>query len=115
MHKKTKYQIISLIAPSVICLLVWMFIPLLLAVNFSFQDFYLQDSSKTGYVGFKNYYYLFKERNFFTSIITTVIFVVSIISITVALGVSFSILFNQDVYGKGVARVLVISLINLFL
>ena len=109
MTKKIKFQILSLIAPAVICLLIWMIVPLLLALNFSFQDFYLLDSSKTGYVGFKNYYYLFKEVNFFSSLFTTLIFVVSIISITVVLGITLSILFNQDVYGKGIARILVIS------
>ena len=55
-------QILSLIAPSVICLLIWMLVPLILAINFSFQDYYLQDLSKTGYVGFKNYYYLFSNK-----------------------------------------------------
>ena len=109
MKKKYNLQILSLITPSVICLLIWMLVPLLLAINFSFQDYYLQDLSKTGYVGFKNYYYLFNERNFISSLITTLIFVFSIILFTVTLGLALSVLLNQDFYGKGVTRILVIS------
>ena len=109
MRNKYNFQILTLIAPSVICLLIWMMVPLLLAINFSFQDFYLQDLSKTGYVGFKNYFYLFNERNFLSSLITTLIFVISIILFTVTLGLTLSVLLNQDFYGKGLTRILVIS------
>ncbi len=98
-----------LVAPSVIALLLWMVVPLAMAVWFSFQRYNLLSPENREFVGFTNFAYILSDGALWTSIGITLVLVVSVLVITIGLGTVLAVLFNQDFPGRGVARVLAIS------
>ncbi|MGB9142262.1 MAG: sugar ABC transporter permease, partial [Aestuariivirga sp.] len=60
------------LAPSVAVLAAWSFIPLALTIYFAFLRYNLQDPDNTGWAGFSNFYYFFKDPYFTKDLINTV-------------------------------------------
>ena len=90
-------------------LLLWMIVPLVMTVWFSFQRYNLLDPSTYGFAGIDNYAYLVTDPDFWVSLTNTLILLVSVLVITVGLGTLLAVLFDQDFPGRGIARVLAIS------
>ncbi len=63
------------LAPSVVALSAWAFVPLALALYFAFLRYNLQDPDNTGWAGFSNFYYFFKDPYFLKDLINTVLLV----------------------------------------
>jgi sorbitol/mannitol transport system permease protein len=110
-QKRSRQRIpaLWLVAPSVIALVLWMVIPLAMAIWFAFQRYNLLQPEKRAFVGFDNFTYILTDPALWTSIGITLILVVSVLAITIGLGTMLAVLFNQDFAGRGVARVLAIS------
>jgi sorbitol/mannitol transport system permease protein len=100
---------LPLMAPSVIVLLLWMIVPLALTVWFSFQRYNLVVPTISGFAGFENYQYLLTDPALWTAMLNTLYLVGWVLVITVALGTLFAVLFDQEFWGRGVARLLVIA------
>jgi sorbitol/mannitol transport system permease protein len=98
-----------LVWPSVAVLLVWMIVPLALTLYFSFRNYNLTDPTQTGWAGFSNYSYLLTDDSFITSIINTVLLVGGVLIATVVFGTLFAVLFDQEFFGQGAARLFVIA------
>jgi sorbitol/mannitol transport system permease protein len=98
-----------LMAPSFIPLLLWMIVPLVMTIYFSFIHYSLLNPTVTGFAGFDNYLYLVGDPAFVPAIINTIIFMVSVLVITVVVGVLLAVLYDQDFFGKNVAMLLVIA------
>lgn len=98
-----------LMAPSFIPLLLWMIVPLVMTIYFSFIHYNLLNPTVTGFAGFDNYQYLVGDPAFVPAIINTIIFMVSVLVITVVVGVLLAVLYDQDFFGKNVAMLLVIA------
>ncbi len=98
-----------LVWPSIAALLVWMIVPLALTLYFSFRNFSLVDPTQTGWAGFGNYTYLLTDDSFITSIINTVLLVGGVLIATIIFGTLFAVLFDQDFFGQGAARLFVIA------
>ena len=98
-----------LVWPSIGVLLVWMIVPLALTVFFSFRNYNLTDPTQVGWAGFNNYINLLTDDSFITSIINTVLLVGGVLIATVVLGTLFAVLFDQDFFGQGAARLFVIA------
>ncbi len=98
-----------LLAPSVILLLLWMIVPLAMTLWFSFQHYNLINPFMTGFAGFSNYSYLLSDPTLWTAIGKTLILVVWVLVLSVVLGVLFAVIFDQDFWGKNIARLLVIA------
>lgn len=98
-----------LMAPSVIPLLLWMIVPLVMAIYFSFIHANLLNPTVTGFAGLDNYRYLFSDEAFIPAIINTIIFIGSVLIISVVLGVLLAVLYDQEFPGKNVAMLLVIA------
>ena len=98
-----------LVWPSIAALLVWMIVPLVLTLYFSFRNYNLTDPTITGWAGLGNYTYLLSDDSFITSIINTVLLVGGVLIATVVFGTLFAVLFDQDFYGQGVSRLFVIA------
>lgn len=109
--RKTRRQTntLPLIAPSVILLLLWMIVPLAMTVWFSFQRYNLINPDMQGFAGFDNYIRLLSDSALWTSIWITLVLVGSVLLITIALGTLLAVLFNQDFWGRSVARLLAIA------
>jgi sorbitol/mannitol transport system permease protein len=100
---------LPLMAPSVIVLLLWMIVPLALTVWFSFQRYNLVVPTISGFAGFENYQYLLTDPALWTAMLNTLFLVGWVLVITVVLGTLFAVLFDQEFWGRGIARLLVIA------
>jgi len=96
-------------APSVIVLLVWMIVPLAMTVWFSFQRYNLLNPTISGFAGWDNYEFLLTDPALFTAMMNTLILVGAALVLTVVFGVLLAVLLDQEFYGRGVARLLVIA------
>ncbi len=98
-----------MLAPSVVLLFIWMIVPLVLALWFSFQRYNPANPARNGFVGFSNYVLAFNDPAFFQSIVNTLILVLSVLVITVVGGILLAMLLDQPIWGQGIVRILVIS------
>ncbi len=98
-----------LVMPSVGVLLVWMIIPLVMTLWFSFRTYNLLDPTVRGFAGIDNYVYLVTDPDFWASLRNTLVLLAAVLVITVGLGTLLAVLFNQPFPGRNVARVLAIS------
>lgn len=97
------------LSPAVIILLIWSLIPLVLTLWYSFQNFNLVDPTLKGFAGFSNYIYLLSDPDFLWALLNTVLLVLGVLVISVGGGVLLAVLYDQEFFGRGIARVLVIS------
>ncbi|MBD2451664.1 sugar ABC transporter permease [Nostoc sp. FACHB-152] len=108
-RSKRQASTLPLVAPSVTVLLLWMIVPLVMTVWFSFQRYNLLNPDARKFIGIENFTFILTDSALWTSIAITIILVVSVLVITIGLGTLLAVLFDQDFYGRGVARVLAIS------
>ena len=95
--------------PSIVVLFVWSVIPLLMTLWFSFRRYDLMEPDQKGFDGFGNYRYLFSDPGLLVSIWHTVLLVGAVLLITIGLGTLLAVLFNQEFFGRGIARVLTLA------
>ncbi len=103
--------------PAVLLLLVWMLVPLSMTLYFSFIRYVLNSLRKpewttpslSNWRGFGNYEYVLNAKDFWFAIQNSVFIVVSILVLTVVLGLAIAVLVNRSFPGRGIVRVLLIS------
>ena len=103
--------------PAVVLLLVWMLVPLGFTLFFSFIRYVLNSlrrpewtsPSLDNWRGFGNYEYVLNAKDFWFAMQNSVVIVVSILILTVVLGLALAILVNRTFPGRGIVRVLLIS------
>jgi sorbitol/mannitol transport system permease protein len=100
---------LPLIAPSTIVLFLWMIVPLAMTLWFSFQYYNLLNPMMTGFAGWDNYRYLLTDPALWTAMMNTLLLVGWVLVITVGLGTLLAVLFDQDFFGRGVARLFAIA------
>ena len=97
------------LAPAVAVLAAWSFIPLALTFYFAFLSYNLMDPDNTGWAGFSNFYYFFKDPYFLKDLINTILLVTGVIVTTVVGGIMLALLLDQPFWGRGIVRLLMIS------
>ena len=95
--------------PAVVSLLLWMIVPLGMTIYFSFIRYNLLNSTNSGFAFFENYAFLAGDPSFWPAIINTLIFIGSVLLITVVFGVMLAVLYDQELFGRNVAMLLVIA------
>jgi sorbitol/mannitol transport system permease protein len=108
-RRRRDVNTLPLMAPSVIVLLLWMIVPLALTLWFSFQRYNLLVPTIRGFAGFENYQYLLTDPALWTAMLNTLYLVGWVLVVTVVLGTLFAVLFDQEFWGRGIARLLVIA------
>lgn len=98
-----------MMAPSVVLLFVWMIVPLVITIWFSFQQYNPLNPIRDGFVGFSNYALFYSNPAFLQSILNTLTLVISVLLITVIGGILLALLIDQPMWGQGIVRILVIS------
>ncbi|MBV8141863.1 MAG: sugar ABC transporter permease [Verrucomicrobia bacterium] len=96
-------------APSVIVLFLWMIVPLLMTIYFSFIRYSLVNPDVSGFAGLENYQFLTEDEAFWPAIINTVLLMAAVLIITVVLGILLAVLYDREFFGKNVATLLVIA------
>jgi sorbitol/mannitol transport system permease protein len=100
---------IPLVAPAVGVLLIWMIVPLAMTLWFSFQRYSLLSPGSRAFTGLGNYTTLITDRALWTAMMNTVIIVVSVLTVTVVLGTLLAVLFDQEFFGRSIARLLIVA------
>ncbi|WP_425292764.1 carbohydrate ABC transporter permease, partial [Agrobacterium tumefaciens] len=98
-----------MLAPSVLLLLVWMIVPLAMTLWFSFQNYNLLNPANVSFAGLFNYQYFYTDPAFFQSIFNTLAIVGGVLVITVIGGIAIALLLDNDIFGQGIVRIMIIS------
>ncbi|MCZ2720769.1 sugar ABC transporter permease [Marinomonas sp. 15G1-11] len=98
-----------LMAPSVILLLVWMIVPLSMTIYFSTIRYNLLYPGQNNFVGLMNFEFFMTDPGFLPAIFNTLTLLLSVLIITVVLGVALSALIDKPFFGRSIVRVLLIS------
>ncbi|MDA8454053.1 sugar ABC transporter permease [Acidovorax sp. GBBC 3334] len=99
----------ALMAPAVIALLCWMLVPLLMTIYFSLVNYNLMQPGEHAFAGWNNYAFFVTDPDFIPAVLNTLLFLASVVAITVVLGVLLALLVNEPFPGRGIVRVLLIS------
>ena len=102
-------SLVLLKSPALVSLFVWSIVPLIMSLWFSFRRYNLLDPSQKGFAGLENYRYLLTDPSLAIAVWNTVVLMASVLLITIVLGTLLALLLDQDFFGRGIARVLVIS------
>jgi sorbitol/mannitol transport system permease protein len=95
--------------PAFLVLLLWSVVPLVMTLWFSLQRYNLLSPGARGFARLENYRYLLTDPGLATAVLNTLLLVAGVLAITVGLGTLFAVLFDQPLFGRGVARLLVIA------
>jgi sorbitol/mannitol transport system permease protein len=98
-----------MMAPSVIFLFIWMIVPLVTTIYFSLLNYNLLMPGEHEFVGFMNYHFFLTDPAFFDALVNTLLIVLGVLLITVVGGIAFALLLDQDIFGQGIVRILVIA------
>jgi sorbitol/mannitol transport system permease protein len=98
----------QLIAPAVIPLIVWAFVPLALTLWFSLLHYNLLDPI-IHFVGFDNYAFLLTDPSLLNALWNTLALVAGVLAASIVFGCLFAVLLDQEFYGRSIARLLVIA------
>ena len=101
--------VVALLSPAVIALLLWMAVPLAMTLWFSFQRYNLLNPFLRGFAGLENYTFLVEDPALWVAMGNTLALVGWVLFVTVSLGTLLAVLFDQDFFGRGIARVLAIA------
>lgn len=103
MMKKKKSNTImgmAFFGPALVLLTIFLFIPMILTLVFSFTDYFALSPSLTHFVGFENYGKLFKDELFLQSFFNTVKFVLIILPCQGLGALGLALLINKVTHCK---------------
>jgi sorbitol/mannitol transport system permease protein len=98
-----------MVAPSVILLFLWMIVPLGMTIWFSLLHYNLLDPGSESFIGLVNYEYFLTDPAFITALINTLVLVGAVLLITVVGGILIALLMDQEFFGRGIVRLMVIA------
>ncbi len=107
--QSSRFARFSLKTPAIAALFIWSVIPLLMTLWFSFQRYNLMQPDRKGFDGLGNYRYLLSDPTLALAIWHTILLLGSVLVITIGLGTLLAVLFDQEFFGRGIARVLVLA------
>jgi sorbitol/mannitol transport system permease protein len=84
-------------------------IPFALTVYYSFFSWNLLKDNSFKFAGLENYARLLTDESIRTAVWNTVVLTISVIAISVVLGLAVATLLNSEVFGKGFMRTLMIA------
>ena len=112
-HSSTKHNKIQrrknfwgylFIAPNFIGFVVFMLLPILMSLYYSFTDYDV--ITEANFVGFENYIKLFQDDQFITALLNTLWYCVLTVPAGVILALLLAVLFNRQIPGIGAFRTL---------
>jgi polyol transport system permease protein len=84
-------------------------IPFVLTIYYSFFSWNLLKPGSFRFSGLDNYSTLLTDESVRTAVLNTVVLTVSVIGISVVLGLGVAMILNSEVFGKGLMRTLMIA------
>ncbi len=92
-------------APAVVLLCIFLILPALMALGFSFTDFYVLTPDKMEFVGLTNYKTLLTDKLFWKCLKNTAYFTFAIVPIEAIMALSMAILVNRKMFGRTFFRI----------
>ena len=102
MKKKTSTSILGMafFGPALVLLTVFLFLPMLLTLVFSFTDYFALNPDLTHFTGLGNYIKIFKDELFLKAFLNTVKFVLIIVPLQGLGALGLALLINKVTYCK---------------
>lgn len=102
MMKKKSDSILGMafFGPALVLLTIFLFLPMILTLIFSFTDFFALNPQLTHFVGFDNFVQIFKDEDFTKAFINTVKFVIIIVPLQGLGALGLALLINKVTYCK---------------
>ena len=98
-----------LMTPAVATLLLWMLVPLVMTIYFSFIRYNLLYPEREGFMGWDNYEFFITNPAFGDAVFNTLLLLGMTVAITVILGLALALLINDPFPGRSLVRILLIS------
>jgi sorbitol/mannitol transport system permease protein len=98
-----------LMAPAIGTLFLWMIVPLVMTIYFSFIRYNLMQPGASEFLGLANYEFFVTDPSFGAAVLNTLLLIGSVIVITVIGGIALALLVNDPFPGQGIVRMLLIS------
>ena len=98
-----------MMSPAVILLFLWMIVPLVMTLYFSFLRYNLLMPGTEEFIGFFNYRYFLTDPAFGAALINTLLLVGGVLIITVGGGLFLALMLDQPFFGQGIVRLLVVA------
>ena len=95
--------------PAIVVLFLWAIVPLGMTIWFSFRRYNLLEPDQAGFAHLENYRYLLGDPSLGPAILNTFLLVGWVLIITVGLGTLLAVLYDQEFFGRSIARVLVVA------
>lgn len=96
-------------APGITFLVIVTQVPFVLTLYYSLRGWNLLRPESNEFIGMRNFSRILQNSAFYTVIWNTVYLTVSVVVITLVLGLMFAMLLNRPFWGRGIARTLLIS------
>ncbi|SDN39177.1 fructooligosaccharide transport system permease protein [Fictibacillus solisalsi] len=97
--RKNLYTSYGFVGPAIILLFVFLILPAVLALYFSFTNYYLLTPENTKFVGMENYKRLAEDSLFLKSLGNTALFVVIVVPVQTLVALALALLVNQKLMG----------------
>jgi sorbitol/mannitol transport system permease protein len=98
-----------MMSPAVILLFVWMIVPLVMTLYFSFLRYNLLMPGMEEWAGLFNYRFFLTDPAFGAALTNTLLLVGGVLLITVGGGLFLALLLDQPFFGQGIVRLLVVA------
>ena len=95
--------------PAILFMVVVTQIPLIFTLGFSLERWNLLRPQRRAFLGIDNYPDVLSDPNFVTIIVNTLIITISVVIVTLVVGIFLALLLNRDFIGKGIVRTMLIT------
>ena len=99
-EKRNSILGMSFFGPALVLMALFLFIPMILTLVFSFTDFFALNPSLTSFVGLDNYVALFRDRLFVQAFGNTILFVIIIVPFQMVLAFGLALFIDKISYCK---------------
>lgn len=107
MKKRENVLGIVLVLPVILLIALVILYPIIYNVKMSFFDVALNPNKPDTFIGLENYINLLTDKEFYTVLLTTILFVVVSVFFSTVIGLGVALLFNRKFPCRGLARSLV--------
>ncbi len=109
MRKKSQSLLgMSFFGPALVLLTIFLFLPMILTLIFSFTDFFALNPKLTHFVGLDNFFQIFKDEEFRKAFINTLYFVIIIVPLQGFGSLGLALLINKVTHCKKYFKVPVV-------
>lgn len=105
---RTRYTPYILLIPSILIVFIFLILPTLMSLNFSFQDYVLSDPEGTRFVWFDNYIKIFKDSALRPSVINSVYILFFLITFSFLGSIIGALILNSIKRGRKIFLAIVI-------